>query len=107
MASGFFDDEGQVTINAAVELDVRWEEGRKETLDPKGNVIAIDATVVVDRDIVVGSIMWEGALADVASPPVDLYQVVTRSKVPNVKGRKFRRTVGLMRYSDSLPTIAS
>lgn len=101
-----YDGHGEVKVNAAAEVDVRWEEGRREVLDADGNNIAIDATVVVGQDIAVDSIMWLGALADVATPPVSLMQVVTKKSVPDVKGIKFRRTVGLVKYSNKLPTLA-
>ena len=101
-----YDNQGEAKVSAATEIDVRWEESVRETLDPKGNVIAADATVVVDRDIANHSIMWLGAEDDLASPPVDLYQVISFSKIPDVKGRNFRRVVLLMKYSDELPELA-
>ncbi len=100
-----YDGHGDVTVSAATEIDVRWEERRREVLDANGNSIAIDATVVVGQEIAVGSVLWLGALADVASPPVNLKQVVVYDSIPDVKGQEFRRTVGLVKYSDSLPTI--
>ena len=100
------DDNGDVEVDAAVEIDVRWEEKRTETLDPAGNTIAADATVVVNQDIAVGSIMWPGELEDVADPPVDLWQVIDFNKIPDVKGRAQRRTVMLMRHSNELPELA-
>ena len=101
-----FDDNGEPKVDAAVELDVRWEERKTETLDPRGNTIAADATVIVDQDIVVGSIVWPGALEDVADPPVDLWTVIDFSKIPDIKGRAYRRFALLMRYSNELPELA-
>lgn len=104
-ASGF-DDNGEIKVNAAVELDVRWEEKQTESLGPTGNTIKSDATVVVDQDIVIGSIMWPGIIDDLATPPVDLWQVIDFSKIPDIKGRINRRGVLLIRYSNELPTLA-
>ena len=101
-----FDDNGEPKVDAAVDLVVRWEQKRGEALNAQGNTIASDATVVVNRDIVVGSIMWLGILDDVASPPVDLWQVIDFSRIPDVKGRVDRRVVLLMRYSNELPELA-
>lgn len=101
-----YDGHAEVKVNAAAEIDVRWEEGRRQVLDADGNNIAIDAMVVVGREIAVDSIMWLGALADVATPPVNLMQVVTKKSIPDVKAREFRRTVGLVKYSNELPTLA-
>lgn len=101
-----YDGHGEVKVNAAAEIDVRWEERRSETLDADGNSIAVDATVVLGQEVAVGSILWLGALADVATPPVNLKQVVVCNSVPDVKAREFRRTVGLAKYSNELPTLA-
>lgn len=105
-AANGFDDYGEPKVDAAAEITVRWEEGLREAVDPNGNTIAVDAVAVVDQDIVVGSIMWLGLKDDLATPPVGLKQVVSFSKIPDVKGRVFRRTVGLIRYSNELPALA-
>ncbi len=101
-----YDGHGDVKVNAAVEIDVRWEERRRETLDADGNRITTDATVVVGQEIAVSSVMWLGALVDVTDPPVNLKQVVVYNSIPDDKGREFRRTVGLVKYSNELPTLA-
>ncbi len=100
-----FGDYGGHKVSDPIEIKVRWEERKRESVDANGNTIAVDATVVVDRVIGVGSIVWLGKKVDVASPPVNLKQVVAYQEVPDVKGRKIRRTVLLTRYSDELPTI--
>ncbi len=105
-AANGVDDYGEPKVDAAVEITVRWEEGLQEAVDPNGNTIAVDAVVVVDQAIVVGSIMWLGEKEDLATPPVDLKQVVSFNKIPDIKGRNFRRTVGLIRYSNELPALA-
>lgn len=103
-----FDTYGEHKVTASkVELKVRWEEGNTEAIDPQGNVISVDAKVVVDRQIRIGSIMWEGCLKDVAATPVDLYEVVTRNSVPDLKNRHTRRVVGLRRYSNELPATTT
>ncbi len=104
-ASGF-DDYGEPKVDAAIEITVRWEERLQEAVDPNGNTIALDAMVVVNQDVVVGSIMWLGKKDDLATPPVDLKRVMTFNKIPDVKGRISRRTVGLIRYSNKLPALA-
>ena len=94
-------------VAAAVEIDVRWEDTHREGMDPDGNVVAIVSEVVVAQDIVVGSIMWLGSKADLEDPPVGLHKVMGFVKVPDIKGRNYRRVVSLMRYSNSLPTLVS
>lgn len=98
------------------ELKVRWEWGRKETVDAKGVVIAVDATVVVDREVPIYSFFWKGSVEDLAEllpgtgridrtdvPTDDIMQVMTYKEVPDVKGRIARREVGLQRYSSRMP----
>lgn len=100
------DDYGRRTVSAAEEVMVRWESSTPQPSNPRSNAVHADAIAVVGQAIAVDSIMWLGALDDVADPPVDLMVVVDYSEVPDVKGRKIRRVVQLRRYSDSLPTIA-
>ena len=104
-ASGTDDYAGKV--NAAVELDVRWEYTEREVTDAQGNQVAITATVIVDRDVAVGSIMWLGTLAAVPTPKVDLHCVVSFTKTPDIKNREYRRELSLARYNDTLPSINS
>ena len=100
-----FDDYGKHKVSAAIEVKVRWEEKKQESVDAMGNTIALDAFVVVDRVIAVGSIMWLGKKADLATPPVNLKEVAEYREVPDIKGRKSGRVVLLVRYSNELPTI--
>lgn len=105
-ASNGFDNYGNPKVDAAVEIKVRWEKGRKENLDPLTANVGIDSTVVVDRVIPLRSIMWLGALADLPSPTVDLRQVIDSGEIPDVKNRYARRVVMLTNWSDTLPDSA-
>ncbi len=105
MANGF-DSFGERKVNAAVSIDVRWETKTGQTLDAQNNIVAIESNAVVDRDIVIGSILWLGNIDDIATPPVDLRQVVGFGGIPDVKGRNTRRTVLMTRFSDELPALA-
>ena len=69
-----YDNYGDVTVSAAVEVDVRWETVNRESLDAQGNSISIDSVVVVDRVVAVGSIVWLGEVAGIATPPVNRRQ---------------------------------
>jgi hypothetical protein len=100
------DIEGEVTLAAAVELSVRWENTDTQVLDAQGNPVAISAVVVVDRDIPVGSIFWEGKQSALPSPVTDLLRVEEFKSIPDVKGRNSRKTVLLSKYSDTLPDLA-
>ena len=98
---------GRYTVLAPVELTVRWEEKRRQATDPKGNTIGIDATVILDQEIAVGSVMRLGRLADLPAVPDNLKQVAMFNDITDIKGRSAFRTVGLIRYDESLPAIVS
>lgn len=103
-----YDSEGQARVsNKSIQLKVRWEEYRTESLDAKGNKIALDVMVVVDRVIPIGSVMWLGTKAQIPGtslvPTSDLFEVKVRGDIPDIKNRNRRRTVGLMRLNDVLP----
>lgn len=108
------DINGEVKVDEKTEIDVRWERGTWESLDALGNRIAVTSRVVVDRDILVGSIMWEGSMDDYLSgeygtgtgQSVELDQVMGFEKTPDLKARSFYRVVSLVRYSKELPTLA-
>jgi len=89
-----------------VELDVRWLEGQVEVTDTNGDTITVDALVVVDREIAIGSVMWKGEEADLPDPLTgltDIKEVVNYKETPDVKGIETRRVCHLMKYGDNLP----
>ena len=102
-----YDKHGQATVEQPVALKVRWEDKFVEVLDPKGNTIGVDATAVVDRNVSVGSIMWLGCLDKLGpgASPQGLMEVKAFNSTPDIRNRAQRRTVGLMRFRDKLPTI--
>lgn len=117
-AAAGYDEFGEFKrVAQGVELDVKWNLSRSKQLDPAGNVLAVDATLVVDRDIPIGSQFWQGELeswtegttgtgtgADTPGE-TDLWQAVTFNKTGDLKGRNFQRTVGLKRLSDLAATV--
>lgn len=99
-----YDSYGQPTVGQPVQIPVRWIFEKREAVDPKGNTITLDGTVIVARDIDIGSHMWLGELADWYGtgsgsnfPDELLYEVKTFQKTPDIKGRAIRRIVGIMR----------
>lgn len=106
-AANGVDNNGQVKVDAAVELDVRWETGKSATAaSDLSGTIAFEEVAVVDRVIPVNSIMWLGSIDDIADPPVNLRKVVEYGEIPDIKGREVRRVVGLNKDSNELPTLA-
>ena len=98
-------DYGEPTVSAGIEISVRWEQSKEDGLGNQSNSIPYDASVVVDRVIAVGSIMWLGKLLDLPTTTTDLFQVADYDEIPDIKGRKYRRVLKLLRYGDTLPTI--
>lgn len=103
------DSYSRPTLSVGIEIPVRWVHKKTESLDLKGRVVSSDATVIVDREIAIGSIVWKGELTNLPSPVssvTDLYEVMDYRESPDIKGRYFRRTIILMRYGNTLPQIS-
>lgn len=102
-----YTDSGRQKISATYqELDVQWDNSQHQMIGSDGETIAIDVAVVVAQDVAEGSIFWLGPESDLPSPLANisnLYEVISSSKVLNVKGSRYRRTLGLQRYGDKLP----
>lgn len=94
------------TLNSPVDIRVRWIDKQEESLDQDGEAIRTDVTVKTDRSISIGSIMWLGRKRDLPSPVTNIYEVVSSNEVPNLKNRETRYTVKLIRYGDTLPSLA-
>lgn len=99
--------DGEPTVYDPVELDVRWEQNRREAVDAKGNPIAVDVSLVTGEELVERSIVWKGALADLPAEPTGLYEVSSTGVMPDIKERHTLYTARLKKHSDSLPEIAT
>ena len=106
-ASGY-DDDGNPEVDAASSIFVRWEDAHNEFQDSRGDVVAYDAVVYVSSVIAMESVMYLGTLAayESAATP-ELYRVVGKKDIPDVKSVNFRRSVLLARLRATLPAIAS
>lgn len=91
-----------------VEVYTRWENCLKQILLPNGNVVQITATVVVNRDVDIGSRMWLGGLDDLPGtaflPETGVNYVYGFDSTPDIKNRFQRKTLLLTRDKDSLPS---
>lgn len=103
------DDDGNHTIVSSdgVEIPCRWVDTPSEVRDQKGNVIGIDGTAIVDRQLKVGGILWRGRIHDLPDPLTDLKYIWQTPTMPDIKGRNTRRKVLFMRFTDTLPTVES
>jgi len=101
-----YDDFGQPIIYPPEELDVRWIWKQTTMTGSQGMPVSVHATVVVDREIELGSKMWLGNLADWLgtgsgsslesdNPDDSLMEVVAIAITPDLKGRSQRITLGL------------
>jgi len=104
--TGDYSNDGKVELLAAVELKVRWEEDNGEVIQPNGATIGYSDRVMVSQTVAVGSIMWKGRLANVPGTPDDLRQVIASKDITDIKGRIAYRELKLMKYGNTLPTIA-
>jgi hypothetical protein len=97
---------GEPTVASPVEIRVRWEEGISESIDDSATPIAVNATVDVDRDVAAGSILRLGKLTDLPSPVTDgLMEVISFEATPDIKCRRYQRSVTVRRWRSSLPTV--
>jgi len=107
-ASGNYDVNGEPIVIDPVQLVVRWELREEEVLDSKGNTVLVEGNFVTDQDIIKGSVLWLGALADLpgtGSDITDFKRIVAFSKIPGLKARQFRRKAFFVFYSDEMPTV--
>lgn len=103
-----YDKHGDQKVNSPVEIDARWESGLREQINDNDRPIAINATIMVDRDIAIGSLLWLGELDELpdSGSPTGLVEVVNFDKIPDTKARKFQRTVTVKKWKQDLPDIA-
>ncbi len=98
-----FDRFGQSLLGTPVPVKCRWDDTIKQATDAQGNRVSIDAMALMDRDVVVGSEMWLGALSDwigTGSGQDDLTQVMevkTFNETNDVRGRYSTKDAGLCR----------
>lgn len=101
---------GEPTITGSgtyTELPVRWEHKVRDVLRPDGTPQQVDAAVVVNQEVSIGSLIWEGAANDLPSPIsgiTDVYQVVATERIPDVKNRATRRRLFVIKFRDGLPS---
>jgi hypothetical protein len=99
------DDYGNPSVGDPVEIDCRWVEKRGQTVDSKGNTVAFDASLALDRPVLIGSNLWRGELADFDDAEKDdLMQVNSTAETDDMKGRFTRYECTAKRFRDDLPT---
>ena len=101
------DADGNQKVSAAIGIKVHWERSVQEAVTSDATPTAISSTVIVDRVVNEGSILWLGSIKTIPGTPTPLLEVVNYSEIPDLKGRRFTRIVTLRAWGrDTLPTIA-
>lgn len=112
--------DGEPVIAVPVQLMTRWEEGQIEIPNPDGTLLKLDVTIATNRNLRLNSIIWEGKTKPDGTflsfdgvsypstgPTTELYEVVTRIRAEDMRGRIHRYEFGLRRYKDTLPRIVT
>lgn len=104
---------GQPRVSLPVQLNVRWDDKKTLGRDAKGNDVQLDATMIANRNLVVGSIVLHETLSYFVGTGSDsdenpeYYEVLTMDATPDLKNRFSAYVVGLGRYRNTLPEIVS
>ena len=96
---------GRPVLTVVGELPARVVLRRRDALDPQGNAVSTDATVVTGEALAVGSLLTEETPPGTGTfaPDGAVFQVVTTTRAPDVKGRTVRYEHGVVRYSEEFP----
>lgn len=105
------DRNGMVLVaDVPTELKVRWVNKRREALNAKNERIAVDVTIVADRDLAIGSILWLGEQDDFGTgtgtssyPNTDLVQVMAMDHTTSICNKFTRYEALCLRYTNLLP----
>lgn len=103
---------GAPVVSGPVEIRVRWNVTRRQSVDAQGNKVQLVADVVTNRPVPLGSVMWLGSFEDWPTtgtgtddfPGEDLHEVTTDDTTVDLKGRHTRYEFGLARYTNEVPT---
>jgi hypothetical protein len=101
---------GEPSFSTPEEINVRWVNKSLLDLNPTANNIGINARVATEVDIEVDSLLWLGTLEEwygVGSAGTSpdgasdsLSQVKSFNRVPDIKGREYRRVFDVVRYRE-------
>lgn len=100
------DDYGVIQVGAPVQIQVRWEDKRKEQQLPDGSTVTLDAQVKVWQDVNIGSHLWLGTLSQwygigSAGDDGEVRVVMSVNQVPDPKNRWQGFMLGVMRWKSN------
>lgn len=98
-------------LGTAVEVLVRFNRKRRDVLRPDGTVLTLDGDLVADRDLAVGSLLYDGDADSLpgtgtGTPDGDygLYQVVDVERTRSICGKYTFWGWMVQRYMGTIPT---
>lgn len=103
---------GERTVAAPVEINVRWNKTRTDSQGSQDSDVKIEASVVVNQVITVGSTLWLGTLAswnatNTATNDSEVMIVVSYRETPSLKNEWRRREVDVSKYRNLQPSLTS
>lgn len=89
-------DAGQELYNDPIEIRCRWDDRPTAFIDSMGNEAVSKAEVMVDRDLTILGILWQGRLSQVTSETdpflnSNAWRIRQFGKTPDTKTKKFFR----------------
>lgn len=103
-----FDNYGAPIVSAPEDIDIEWPQGFSESNANQDSKESMSDEVVVNESYPLHSILWFGDYNDLPSGtanPSPLYKITGRRIQPDIKGRAFRYTLTVQRFSSTLPTV--
>lgn len=91
---------GQPVVNDPVQIDCRWVDVQEEFVDAQGRTVLSKASVMVDRDVQVGGMLWLGELKNLTSQTVptkntNCFEIRAFANVPNFRATEFLKVATL------------
>lgn len=105
------DEFNEPLISDPIELDVRWVWKATQMPGPNGNPVRVDSTVILDREVPIGSTMVESTLEDwygtgSAEGQHTIMEVVAMGITPDIKNRNVRYVGGLAYFKETQAELA-
>lgn len=104
------DGYGEVVVGAPEQRVVRYDDGSRDTKDPQGQRVTIDASVQTSADMALNSLLWLGTLWDWTQTGVGtgndttIFKIITKNEQTDLKDRYISREYGMQRYKGKLPS---
>lgn len=100
----------QLVSDEPIQLRVRWINKRREAMNSKNERIAVDVSIVADRALDVGGILWLGDRDEFGTgtgtddyPQTNLVQVMAMDVTTSLCNKYTRYEAMCVRYNNLLP----